>query len=428
VTRSMTTDSVHTPRRRQAATQQLGLFDDIAELNLREQVLALLTDQGFRISETGLVLPEVVDKEVARRLHARYRLEKLRRAQRLFRGRERVLLSHFADGSEVDVDKIKPVLVPVSSGAHSLLFRYACLYWSAPASEGVGRRMRFLVMDENNGKLMGIFGLADPVHSLSARDSWIGWTRDAKRERLYHVLDAFVLGALPPYSQLLVGKLIAMVTTSNDVRSHFCDRYRRNFYQRELGVREPHLVLITTLSALGRSSIYNRIKFRNRPLFLSVGFTEGYGHFHLGDFLFEQAKEFLRREGHPLMDKHSLEFRNVRNWRLRVLETFLRRIGLSGRLICHGLKREVFVVPLAHNTREFLCGHTDRPLYYDHPLEELFAFFRERWLLPRAQRDKSYMTWRKENLCIAVQLEQCRRLMDGSENIRSVAGAPYVTA
>ena len=83
------------------------------------------------------------------------------------------------------------------------------------------RRLRFLVYDNSTGKLMGLFGLGDPVFSLSARDQWIGWTKEDRRKRLVHVMDAFVLGAVPPYNQLLVGKLIAMLVASNEVREAY---------------------------------------------------------------------------------------------------------------------------------------------------------------------------------------------------------------
>jgi len=54
--------------------------------------------------------------------------------------------------------------------------------------------------------LIGLFGLGDPVYAIKARDEWIGWDSNAKAARLYHVMDAYVLGAVPPYSRLLGGE------------------------------------------------------------------------------------------------------------------------------------------------------------------------------------------------------------------------------
>ena len=39
--------------------------------------------------------------------------------------------------------------------------------------------------------------------------------------RLRNVMDAFVLGAVPPYRELLCGKLVAMLAASDEVRDAF---------------------------------------------------------------------------------------------------------------------------------------------------------------------------------------------------------------
>ena len=127
-----------------------------------------------------------------------------------------------ASGTDVDPDKIRPVLIEVQPDSkEELLFRYATLHWSIPVSSGYGRRLRFIVVDEYNEKLIGVLGLGDPIFNLGKRDSWIGWSKDDRRERLHQIMDAFVLGAVPPYSYLLCGKLVAMLAASDQVRGRF---------------------------------------------------------------------------------------------------------------------------------------------------------------------------------------------------------------
>lgn len=60
-------------------------------------------------------------------------------------------------------------------------------------SSGYGRHLRFLVVDEQNDKLIGVVGLGDPVFSLADRDRWIGWDTQGKTQGLHHVMDAFAL-------------------------------------------------------------------------------------------------------------------------------------------------------------------------------------------------------------------------------------------
>ena len=373
--------------------------------SLRRKLIEILLRQGFALTDKQLVIPELNNKDNIRRLYAPLRLQKLREAGRRLLSVEEKLLTYFADGAEVEVKAIRPRLVPVDTRLKAELFRYATLTWSVPVSAGFGRRMRFLVFDESNGKLMGLFALGDPVYNLRVRDEWIGWGVEEKNERLYHVLDAYVLGAVPPYSYLLVGKLIAMLTTSDEVREEFRKRYSGRKSIIKGAVREPHLVLITTTSALGRSSIYNRISLDGRKLFISVGFTEGWGHFHFSDGVFKQVKAYLRQIGDPVIDR--FRYGGGPNWRFRVVKRCLRQVGLPTDLLKHGIRREVFVAPLAQNVREFLRGEDSRPAYYSAPMENLFSYFRSRWLLPRAQRDRRYVEFVKETLRLSSLLNEC---------------------
>ena len=148
--------------------------------------------------------------------------------------------------------------------------------WSVPVSQGFGRRLRFLVRDRQNGCLIGLFALGDPVFNLSARDNWIGWTHQDRRDRLVHVMDAYVVGAVPPYSQLIGGKLVAALMGSTEVKR----AYERKYLERQSVIRKRNnrarLVLLTTTSALGRSSIYNRLAIPDGPNFLRIGTTKGF--------------------------------------------------------------------------------------------------------------------------------------------------------
>src|SRR5262249_53150336 len=133
---------------------------------------------------------------------------------------------YFAAGLEIDPEQIRPRLETVEGCTwQSDLFRLASLTWSVPVSNGYGRSMRFLVWDDSNGKLLGLIGLTDPVFNLRARDSEIGWNSDDRRQRLIHMMDAHVLGAIPPYNELLCGKLVACLVRSVEVRNIFREKY-----------------------------------------------------------------------------------------------------------------------------------------------------------------------------------------------------------
>ena len=316
-----------------------------------------------------------------------HRIEK---GEKGLRRHEPRLLQRLADGSEIRPERITPRLVEVRPDSEDeLLFRYASLHWSIPVSSGYGRRLRFLVTDEQNGKLIGLIGLGDPVFSLAGRDTWIGWDNEARRERLHDVMEAFVLGAVPPYSLLLCGKLVAMLAASNEVR----DTFRRKYGRRQSVIRDRRLdgrlVLLTTTSALGRSSVYNRLRYDDRLLYRSVGFTRGSGEFHFSNGLYSAVSDYAARHCEPTakQGKWGTGFRSRRE----VVKKCLAEVGLSTAWVYHGIRRELFVIPLARNTQQFLTGEHRSPLWFDQPAEALFGWFRERWLLPRAARDSRYL-------------------------------------
>jgi hypothetical protein len=306
-----------------------------------------------------------------------------------------LLTKYIANGREVDPKEVSAKLVLVQAGSeHELLFRYACLHWSIPVSAGYGRRLRFLVLDESNDKLIGLFGLGDPVYAMQARDQWIGWDREGKAERLYHVMDAYVLGAVPPYSFLLGGKLVAMMVCSNEVRNAFRKKYHGHESLIRKETRPPYLVLVTTTSALGRSSIYNRIRVNGQEYWTSVGFTKGFGEFHFSNGVYDDIRAYVKKHCEATA-KHEAWGNGFRNKR-EVVKKCLQGIGLSTDLLYHGIRREIFLATLGRNAVRFLRGETSRPGFHDWPVQNIFRLFADRWLMGRAERMPQYRDYDRE--------------------------------
>jgi len=371
----------------------MNLIPDSDIDSLRKKVIYSLQKQGFIFNGEKLDLPINTDKDALRQLHSEAVQTRLDKYKKNLIHHELRLLKYIADGRQVDPDKVSPRITLVESKSENeLLFRYASLHWSIPVSSGYGRRMRFLIFDDNNDKLIGLVGLGDPVFSLAARDKWIGWTIEERKTKLKHVMDAFVLGAVPPYSYLLCGKLVATLIASNEVRNTFKKKYEGKVSLIKKMPFDGRLALVTTTSALGRSSLYNRVKYNERLVFKSIGYTSGSGDFHFSNGLYNEIFQFANRYCKPTakqMDWGS-GFRNKRELVRKVLSL----IGLPSDLRYHTVKREIFVVPLAINTREFLIGKDEELRWYDMSVESIFEHFKERWLLPRAMRNKEYIDFR----------------------------------
>ena len=168
--------------------------------------------------------------------------------------------------------------------------------------------------------------------------------------------------------------------------------------------------MLTTTSALGRSSIYNRLKFGDRFLFNSVGYTHGSGDFQFLNGAYEALSGFANDYCDPTAKKDAwgTGFRNRRE----VVRKCLADLGLASDWMYHGVKREVFVIPLARNMREFLRGEHSKLLWHGQPASDLFHFFRQRWLLPRAARANDYKQFDPQTYRLWGE-GNCREVVDG---------------
>lgn len=287
------------------------------------------------IGKNGLIMPETqtLDKEGIRMAHRAQRTAYLGSEAKMSGKRWQRVLANFADGSQIDPARIKPVLVRVESNTlENELFRFATTLWSVPVSRGFGRRLRYLVMDEYHGKLIGIFALGDPVYNLRARDQHIGWSHVERSERLVNIMDGYIIGSMPPYSALLGGKLVTSLIGSREVSEDFRQKYGSTEGIISGTKKHARLTMVTVTSALGRSSIYNRLHLKgsNSETMVklqSVGMTDGYGHFHLSDQLFNRMRHLLMKEGHEYATKH--KFGDGPNWRMRTIRVALQSLGLS---------------------------------------------------------------------------------------------------
>ncbi len=389
----ITSQPLRSDEPRQQEPPELKEAEEQAELApLRAAVLNHLSTIGL---STDHEANGTLSKESIRAVHGAHRLQSAQAERDLVRRRGAKLLPHFAEGCEVDAAKISPYLVEVQADTpNAELFRLATLLWSVPVSKGFGRRMRFLLKDGHNDKLIGIIALGDPVFNLACRDNWIGWNVHQRTERLVNVMDAYVLGSVPPYSQLIGGKLVAAAVASREVGEAFDNKYNGTVGFIAKKAKHARLALVTTTSSLGRSSIYNRLKLPGLVEYKRLGRTEGWGHFQIPDELFEQMRALLAAEGHKYASGH--KYGDGPNWRVRVIRASLKRLGLSEDLLRHGIRREAYGVPLASNWRDFLSGTTDQPELDRPTLAEIAEASLRRWHLRRAEADPSYRSWTRE--------------------------------
>ena len=264
-------------------------------------------------------------------------------------------------------------------------------------SNGFGRRLRYVVWDAHNDKILGLVAIGDPVFNLSVRDMLIGWNANDRRERLVNVMDAYVLGALPPYNTLLGGKLVACLIRSREIHNEFTRAYCNTSGIISGKAKKARLLAVTTSSSMGRSSVYNRLKLGGVRYFEPIGYTRGWGHFHISDDLFLELRDYLRSIGHRYADQH--RFGQGPNWRLRTTRAALKALGLGEELLRHGIQRQVFMCSFASNAVTILRTGKGRPdLSTLLTVQQIADLALDRWILPRARRRPEYRLWSRSKV------------------------------
>jgi hypothetical protein len=368
------------------------------EATLKKRLRRHLRSLGFRKADDGALMPPGSGKDAIRTIHAVQRDDRLSANKAFISDRLSKLLKYFASGADVNPAQISPVLQHISSDTwEGDLFRLASLTWSVPVSNGFGRRLRYLVWDKHNGKLIGLIAIGDPVFNLSVRDKLIEWDVQARRDRLVNIMDAYVLGALPPYNALLGGKLVACLIRSRDIYDDFSKAYGKTTGIISRQSKKARLLAVTTSSSMGRSSVYNRLKLAGLEYFTPIGYTGGWGHFHIPDGLFAELRGYLRAIGHSYADLH--RFGQGPNWRLRTTRAALSSLGFTEDILRHGIQREVFICQLADNALKLLRSGRGKPdvssLLSANAVADLAV---ERWMLPRSQRRPEFASWKREDV------------------------------
>lgn len=237
------------------------------------------------------------------------------------------------------------------------------------------------------------------------------------------MMDITVCGAVAPYNALLGGKLVCLLLTSHELVEY----HRRRYGSQESVIassmkgkavrRPPRLVLLGTTSLYGvGSSQYNRIKvpcpeLGGRPgeklEYKELGLSEGYGSFHFSATTIELVDTLLARQAEGR--RVNSIFGEGVNPLLRKIREALELLKLSSdRVLRHGNPRVVYGIALARNFREVLLGFEDEPEYLL-PLgeprccsERLAAYWRRRWLAPRAAKLEIIESVKKHTLAYPV--------------------------
>jgi hypothetical protein len=273
------------------------------------------------------------------------------------------------------------------------------VWWSVPYQRAYGRQMRFILWDNGHDAPFGLIGLQSPVLKMSVRDNYLQIPKDELDTWINKSMQAQRLGALPPYNYLIGGKMAALAMTSNELIKCYREKYFNRTTEMMGRKIEPDLLFITTSSAFGKSSIYNRLKIDKQPVAISLGYTKGSGSFHIPEALYKEIQEFLKDNGIDV----STSFGSGPSRKIKLLYTAFRLLKLPD-YSYHNLKREFFLFPLTSNLQNII-QKKEEPKYFNRPLEELVEFWKHRWCIPRTNRNSHWKLFDSESFYKNIKKE-----------------------
>ncbi len=217
-----------------------------------------------------------------------------------------------------------------------------------------------------------------------------------------NMMDIIVCGAIPPYNDLLAGKLVSLLACSPTVIRDYTERYSSQVSEiasrmkGEKVIRDSRLVYLgtTSLYASG-SSQYNRIK---APIgdgglieFRRLGITEGYGTVFFSKETTSLFSKLLEIQDGGKRINHV--FGEGTSPRFRLISRGLSTIGIKAdAFLKHYSPRIVYSINLAKNTNEYLLG-IDNEVDYGFDIsneedtrqktQELIDYWYNRWLTKR---------------------------------------------
>jgi hypothetical protein len=363
---------------------QVDTLEERVKLLIIRDLLRLNWEIHFGSQEISISPPEFYDKDTIKQSMSVKRMESLNQNRAWIDKHLELARKNLADGKDVIQSEILPSIEVCRTKKQHAIFRIFRYYWSSPYSEYVGRRIRLLIRDHflPEKPIIGIAALGSSIIHIPERDDWVGWDKKTRTDNLIYTMDAYVLGALPPYNHLLGGKLISYIIASNEVR----DIYKKKYHGKVTQIRKrtaDDLACIFTTSLYGRSSQYNRIRYKGKLLYIPIGQTKGYGTLHLTDETFQAMRHLLESKNISVTNR----FGDGPIWRMRVIRSVGDLLGFdSDFLLQHSFQRDIYAIPLAKNFKAYLNSDADELNYCDYPLVDLVDYWKKRWFEKRRKR------------------------------------------
>lgn len=241
-----------------------------------------------------------------------------------------------------EIESLKPIIIPIPQEDKlgiDLWIHLRRMISTMQYSKGIGRNIKFLVIDEVSRKILGITELSSDFGSLKVRDSFIGWSRENryKEKMLGHTAVGSTIVPVQPFGfNFLGGKLMSMLLTSQIVRDEWENRYGQK------------LIGITTTSLYGNKG--KLTQYDGMKQWANIGETTGKTFIKPNQVIYDTWKEWIKVQFPKEYEKAS----NGSAPKQKVLQLIFKKLGLKSKDFHHGYKRGVYFSKFFANSFEFL--------------------------------------------------------------------------
>lgn len=375
-----------------------------ADARRRRRIVQHLVDVLDRdiagVYSRDLDLPEVADANTVARLRA------IEKSASLARRRS---LADAGDGRTDEYHLIRAAHDQAEGGDAD------SVDWEAVALTDLYRRKRASTLAEllqASIVLRGVLAngpaaLLDSLETAKGRSAVEAVLRRIKQQAVAeNVMEIITCGAVPPYGDLLGGKLVAMLLATPRVVSDVRTRYEGRVSLIASGIngspvrRDPNLTVLTTSSLYSvGSSQYNRIRIpgdivesSGQITYTRVGTTDSFGTVHIAPDTAGILVALARLSDDNRRLVNHLFGEGV-SPKLRALRSGLEALGLAPDVFLrHHAPRLLYAASLAENAEDVLFGMAQRPRYVlrgrraGDGVRAVADYWRERWLEPRLRR------------------------------------------
>ena len=366
--------------------------------NLKHAIIESLKAQGFTVNNA--IHPPSDDKEILRGIQKNSRLEQISLHKKFLIENFHYAKKFCRSGWEINPKKIDLELreIKPESDNEKLYRWWNFIWWSIPFQRSYGRQMRFFLWDKTHDAPFGLFNIQSPVLKMSVRDKYLEIPKQDLDVWVNRSMHAQRVGALPPYNELLGGKMVALSLISNEIKEAYHKKYHNSVSLLKQRTLDSDLLFITTTSAFGKSSMYDRLKIDKEPIAIPIGFTQGYGSFQISERIYQEILEYLRETGLNTARCYG----NGPSKKLKLLDQAFKILKLP-EFDRHGIKREFYLFPLVHNLKEII-KNGEEPQWKNRSFNDLQEYWRQRWALKRAKSMKCWKKFKKNDYFKEIEL------------------------